>query len=348
MPTPLIVPTNVSGGGIALPRYRELLADELGFLQTTTVTTAATSGEARRVVLADELRDDEAGYGLLGTWLYVRTGVLAGTQRRILNDSEAGYQGTSSAVVLSRPLDAPLAVGTVVDITGPLPIKRHLGVKGLNDCVTEGLARCPAQAILTLELTGGSSNRLSLDDYPWLTHVDQILTISEYYGVVGANTAHPTTLPYSIATNGVSRELVLGRQYSADETVEIQATLSGDRLIYDGTTWDYRTENPGLHDDNDRAVIPEHWATTFGMSRALRFLYRWVRDNRQMNRDEKRDMLADLMIERQKWASACMVLRDQEFPRARATSGRPLIHGTVSGHGDGYPIESGASWGWSW
>jgi hypothetical protein len=113
-------------------------------------------------------------------------------------------------------------------------------------------------------------------------------------------------------------------------------------------TWGYRDSNPGLHDDNDRAAVPEHWVTTFGMSRALRFLYRWTRDRRDLDRQEKADMLGDLMIERQKWATACLVIREQEFPRARVTRGRPLVSGTTAAHGDGYPIESGAAWGWSW
>jgi hypothetical protein len=338
----------VAAGGTSLLTYRRALADELGMLHVMLVG-AASVGDTTRIVLADELRDDEAGHDFLGSpWVYVATGAQAGAQRRVLDQPETGYQGPAGALVVSRPFTAALAAGTTVEITSPLPVKRHLGIKGLNDCVNEALMRCPALATLTLELTGDdTSDRLALDDYPWLTHADQILEIDNLYGVTGAASSYPTGLPYSIVANGASRELVLGRQYSSGETIEIQVLLSGDRLVYDGSAWGY-PDVPGLQGDDDQAAIPEHWVTTFGMSRALRFLYRLTSQDRTLDPNERRARLADLMVERQKWANACMVLRDREFPRARVVSGRPLVSGTSMGYGDGYPVESGARTGWSW
>src|SRR5688572_13972666 len=101
------------------------LADELGWRTSTTATATASVGDTTRVVLADEVRDDEAGQGLVsGQWLYVRSGVLAPTQRRILRHN-AGHLGPMGAVTLSRPLSSALINGSAIDITSPLPVVRH-------------------------------------------------------------------------------------------------------------------------------------------------------------------------------------------------------------------------------
>jgi hypothetical protein len=352
--TVILIPSMTSSGvgeGIPLATYRDLLADEIGFKLETTVTTSADGGEGRRIVLADDFRDDEAGSTLVpggNAYLYVIDGAQAGSQSRIVSQADAGYQGVHGGVVLARPFGGRLAAGTSVLVTSPLPVKRYLTVKGLDDCINEALARVPAMATLTLTLTGAGTDTIPLADYPWIEHIDQILGQRDRYGTGDDPFWRSSALPSFINANNADRTLHLGRYYGVDETLELLITLPADRLIYNGLTWGY-PDDPGLHTDIHRAAVPERWVLTYGMSRALRFLYRHVRDDRRIPREEKVDLLGDLMIERQKWAQACMVLREHEFPRARVVYGEgALVSGTTSGGGDGYPIESGAAWGWSW
>jgi hypothetical protein len=331
MPHPLILPTDLSGGGIALPRYRQLLADELGFYLETTVTTTATNGEARRVVLADEFRDDESGSEIVtggGGYLYVRTGELAGSQGRLLSQSDAAYQGSRSAVVLSRPFEVPLTVGAVVAVTSPLPVKRYLTTKGLDDCVNEGLARCPAVATLTLE--GTDSDRLDITDYSFLTHADQILGVYDRYGVTDGNAAYLSGLPYRIDANATTRYLVLGRRYATDEPFEVQVSLPGDRLVYDGATWGTVDDNPGLHDENDRAAVPEGWVLAFSMIAALRFLERMVWHRNGVERQARLDAVAEIRERRAQWTASAARLRVLEFPRGPARPAASMVGGTTT------------------
>jgi hypothetical protein len=315
---PLILPSDLSGGGIPLRTYRNPLADELGFLLETSVRVAAAHTSARRVVLADDFRDDEAGSELLpggGGYLYVRTGDEAGTQNRIIATSEAGYDGPRGMVTLARPFAAPLAAGTVVEVTSPLPVKRYGGVKGLDDCINEALARLPVIARITL--TGSGYDQYSLEDYPWLTHEDQIVGI--YDRSSGASSLYalaPSAYGFRIDGDGVARTLVTERTYSAADTVELAVAVPGDRLIYDGAQWTYAAE-PGLQDENDRGAAPEHWVVAFGMVKALQFLERMVL-RQGGDREARLDAVREIRDRKDTWDLTAKRIMLHEFPRAVA------------------------------
>lgn len=352
MPVPLIVPADLSGGGIALPRYRTLLADELGFYLETSVTAAAAHGEARRVVLADDFRDDELGADLVpggGGYLYVRTGDLAGTQSRFVDRREAGYQGGRAAAVLARPLAAPLETGTAVCVTSPLPVKRYLAVKGLDDCVNEALARLPAVARLTL--TGAEANRIALGEYPFLTDADQILSVSDRSGVNADDAASPGGRPFRIDASGTTRHVVFERAYGTSETVEVALTLPGDRLVYDGASWSYVTDadaRPGLLGEAYRAAVPEHWVLAFGMVLALRFLERLALRRRDLERQERLDLVGEIRDRRAQWAATGLHLRLHEFPRPVSWQPSRAIGRTAGGgiveSGPGDPLWGDTAW----
>lgn len=346
MALPFIIPSSTLSvsSSSGLLTYRRALADELGMLHVMLVG-AASAGDTTRVVLADDLRDDEAGYALWGTpWVYVTTGAQAGAQRRVLDQMGTGYQGPAGALLVSRQFNAALLAGTTVEITSPLPVARHLGVKGLNDCVNEALARTPAVATLTLELTGGSTDSLSLDDYPWLTHEDQILSIRDRYGVVGVNAARSTGLPYRIDADGATRSLVFGRSYSPGETVEVRVSLPGDRLIYDGSAWAFATDDPGLQDDDDRAAVPDHWVLAFGMVAALRFLERLVARRRDIDKDERADMLGEIRERLAQWSITAQRLRLTEFPRGEPRRSASLLGTTLTRTDSTITDPTGSAW----
>jgi hypothetical protein len=318
MSTLIVSPATL--GGTTRRRYRETLADELGSRLETTVTQVAVAGEASRVVIADELRDDEQGWGWDDQmWAYVLDGDQADTQRRVIRQPEVGYRGADAMLLLSRPTDEALAVGDAIEVTSPLPSKTIGHVAGLNQIVDQALARLPAVATVTT--TGDGSDRLSLDGYPWLASDGQILGIYDRDGVTGTDAAQPSGLPFRIDADGATRHLAFGRSYSATETIEIRASLPGDHLIYDGSAWGYPTGTPGLLGEAYRAAVPEPWVLTFGMVLALRVLERLTARRRDIDRQTRMDLLAEIRGRLETWTDAQAWLLRTDIPRALARHG---------------------------
>jgi len=326
MPT-LIVPSAPPGGtGPTLATYRRRLADELGFWLQTATTATPSGGDPSRVVLADELRDDEVGYDLVGgLWLYVAWGGLAGTQRRIVRQADVGYQGALGAVVVSRPFSSPLAAGATIEITAPLPVKRHLQVKGLNDLVNEALARIWVEA--RLPIAGNGTASYDLAAYPWLTSVEQVRGIYDTRWAAPGQAAELSPWGYRLVTNGATRTLVTEDSYTAADTFEMAVLVRADRLVYDGAAWSYLT-TPGLIDDADQAAAPEAWVLAFGMVKALQYLTRLTLLDRALDQKTKQAMLADLLDRRRTWAAAAKQIKLESFPKPLAERTRPLVSGT--------------------
>ncbi len=329
---PIIIPASAtSGTGSTLATLRHRLADELGFYASTTVTSVAASGEAARVVLADELRDDEAGYEFLGMpWVYVVSGAQIGTQRRALGQPSVGYQGNYGGLFLSRPYAAALASGVTIEVTSPLPVKRHLAIKGLNDLVNEALARIWIEA--RISLTGNATRSYSLASYPWLQTYEQTRGIwdSRQYG-----TSYPTELSacrYRIATNGITRTLVADAIYATSETFELAVIVRADRLVYDGASWAYVAQNaaPGLLGDTYQAAAPEEWVVAIGMVKALQHLTKLTEAHRSLSDDERARVLTGIAQRRRVWALTAASIVADEMPRPLPERTEPLVMGAAS------------------
>jgi len=327
------LPADASGGGLSLATYTDRLADELGYRLITTVATEAASGEAQRVVLADELRDDEAGADLLGEpWLYVRTGDQFNTQNRVMTAPGIGYQGANSAVMLARPFAAPLEVGDTIVVTSPLPIKRFGLVKGLHDCVNEALALVWIKARLTF--TGNGTDSYSLAAYPFVQSYQQTR------GIYELQPHDPTLAPvlspyrYEIVHNGIERTLVTRRPYvyNSAETFYLDIAVRADRLVYDGASWIYVAANgtPGLQNETYLAAAPEEWVVAEGMCKALQFLTRYVMQNRRLSQDEKDALLADILPRRRTWAITALRIKHALYPQPLPERRETLVAG-VSG-----------------
>lgn len=318
MPIPLVIPADISAGGTSLPTYRRLLADELGVYLETTVSAAGQTVDARRVVLADELRDDEADADLGAPYLYVKTGAQAGSQRRIVAQPDVGYQGARGAVLLSRPLDAPLAVGDTVEISGPLPVTRIGTTKGLNDIVNEALARIKIHARLVF--TGTDAYEYPLAAYQSILSGDvvELLGISDTRG--WTNTVVPPEVRpygYRIVRNGVTNTLVTDALYSTTDTFYLDVSIYADRLIYDGLGWAYTQQDgrPGLQGDDDKAAAPEAWATAFGMVKALQQLDKLVSADASLSDAERTRQVTDILRRRRTWARAAGDIKANRFPK---------------------------------
>jgi hypothetical protein len=315
--------------GTTRRRYRRLLAEQLGRWIETSVSMTATANEPDRVVLVDEIRDDDMGspFGWPSdTWLYARDGAQADTQRRVLSQPDVGWQGPAGAVVLARPFDAALIGGTAIEVTSPLPCGDSNGIKGLNTLVDEGLRCCRVPVLLTFAGNGGYA--YSLEDYPWLFADGQTggLYDAAYLIVSDPPMRNPSST-YRIESNGVTRRLITeGRSYAADETFFIEAFVNADRFVMDSATgiWDYPT-TPGLAGDLWQAAAPEHWVLAFGMVRALDVLTRTVRRRRDLSREEKAEWMAEILESRRVWYRAARRIQIYELPRPMPARFEPMV-----------------------
>lgn len=322
--TVIILPSaSLTGAGPTLLRLRQVLADQLGSFHATTAT-AASGGDPSRIVLAEELRDDEVGYDLAaGMWLYVRTGAQAGSQRRIVAQPGVGYQGPLGALVLSRPLAAPLVTGDVVEVTSPLPVRRSAGRKGLNDCITEALERLWVEAQISLTGNGTDHHDLSVYRYVELG-APQILGTSDSRWAGSTMAARRSPGAAEIVTNGVTRTLVTDAVYGASETFTLDVVVRADRLVYDGTSW-YYPATPGLQGDAWQTAAPERWVVTLAMVKALQELTKQAMADRGTTREEKALVLADLADKRATWASAAKDILLYDVPKALPQRGTPFM-----------------------
>jgi hypothetical protein len=326
-PITIIAPGTVTGTGYTLQRYYRRLADELGFYLPTVTTAQASVGEASRIALSTELRDDEMGYDFLGgPWLYAASGAQAQTQRRIISRPEAGYQGSVGAVMVSRPFDAALATATQIEITSPLPVRRHLAVKGLVECINEALMLLRVEAILSVQGDGGYEHDLAA--YPFLTNTNQILSFDDTVYLNPTYPAQPTPWGYEIQTSGADHTLVTQKAYSSGETFQMRVVVRADRLVYDGVNWVYRDNDdaPGLQGDDWMAAAPEQWVLAFSMVKALQYVTRLLVRDRTMDPDEKKLLLAtDILPRRQQWALAAARIKTEEMPRPTVKRQEPMV-----------------------
>lgn len=323
----IVVPSLSSAVGTTRRRYRNRLAQELGRWMETTVAQGAPVGETGRVVLADEFRDDDAGtpFGWpADSWLYVRDGEQADTQRRVVSEPGTGWQGPAGAVTLARPLDGTLEGGTAVELTSPLPCGDSNGIKGLNTLIDEGLRCCRVRVLL--EFTGNGGYAYDLDDYPWLYHEGQTGGIYDAsYLVVSDPPMRNPSSTYRIESNGVTRRLITDlRSYADSETFAVEAFVRADLLVYDTSSWTY-PDTPGLAGDLWQAAAPEHWVIAFAMVKALDVLTRMVRQRRDLSREDRADWLAEIIESRRTWFAAARAIQIYELPRTPVGRVEPMV-----------------------
>lgn len=321
---PLIIPSSSTGTGTSptLPQSRNRLADELGFRLSTIVSDTGDNGDAARVVIADELRDDEMAEAQM-PWLYVNDGVSAGIQRRLVSQPGVGYQGNLGAVVLSRPFSASLTAGTNITLTAPLPVKRHLGVLGLDDCINQALALIWVPARLTL--TGNGTYTYDLSAYPWLDLAD--LQTRGVYDSMAWGLAFPSQLsPYTarIVSNGAARTLTVDVLYSTADTFYLDVVVRADVLIYDGTAWAYAT-TPGLLGDAYQTAAPAQWVHVFAMMKSLQQQRKMLQ--MRPNPDPKLHAytVAEVQQRINTWAMAAVKIIREQFPKKLADRTEPMV-----------------------
>lgn len=300
----------VTGTGPTLADYVEALGEQLGTYVEHTVSAVGSGGEAARHVYLSEMIDDEEGRARFGGYYcYAKSGAQAGNQRRILQE---GYEGPLGALVLSRKWAAALAQGTTVALTEPLPVREHLGVKGLRDLVNEALARIWIDA--RISFTGNGTYQTDLSSYPWLRSVEQTRGIYDSLWAASGEAPALSQQDYRFDVNGAARTLVTDEAYTTADTFYLAALVRGDTLIYDGASWAY-TATPGLINDTDQGAAPIHHVVALGMVKGLRYLMRQARSDARLSAAEKRETIADLADRLRPWKTAASRIILEEFPK---------------------------------
>lgn len=258
MPVPLIVPTTESGGGASgtlrasLKAYRRALASALGPFGVYPITGAATGGDAARAILSSGLADDqEARDYFAGSYAYVATGAQAGNQRTVLAES---YEGPLGSLLVSSPFAAVLAIGSEVELSSPLPAKRHLNRIGLNDLVNEALRALPvihrvALVATSESTTGQAAATYRLDSLPF-----PVRGVTEVYGPVSTANGlpRPTGQRWSFRQDAHAPTLELTSPFAVGKTFWVDLVRPADTWIKSGAAWGDSTV--GLSGDSDLAL----------------------------------------------------------------------------------------------
>jgi hypothetical protein len=309
-----------AASGVALTAYRSALADQLGLYDGTLVVTALGSGpDGRRYLILDGLRDDEAARDAwAGGYAYAHTAPV-GTQFKLLGQ---GYHGQFGAVAVANPPASAVPIGTAVELSSPLPIKRRGAILGIDDLINIALRRCPVRA--RLHFTGDATREHSLLGYPFVESEDDILGLYDTlsYGIAGAP-LEPSDWGFRLTADGASKTLVTDATYASGAAFDAEVLVKGDRLVNDGTGWLYPT-TPGLLDDAYQAAVPLAWVVAFGMVEGIKELMKLVRMDRSLDRAERAVRLTELAAEAVHWGRSANRIAVAEFPKltTRRTVGR--------------------------
>lgn len=313
---------STTASGIALPAYRNPLADQLGLYDGgLSVASLASGPDANRYIIVDGLRDDEAQRDQWsGGYLYAQTSPTSGTQLKILS---TGMHGRYGALAVANPPTVAIPAGTPIILSWPLPIKRYAGIKGIDDLVNEALAR--TRVLARISFVGDATQSHSLIDYLFIATDDDVRTMydSTIYGPAYPLT--PSPYGFHVDTNGATRTLVTDYTYPAGFTFEIEVSVRGDLLVYDGSGWLYPT-TPGLLDDTYQAAAPEPWVTAFGMGKGIQQLQKMVRADRSVPGAERSERLAELQQQFQHWSGVAhrVSVNDMPPPAVRGRQNAPM------------------------
>lgn len=302
------------------------VADTVGFRVGTVVTDTPAAGETGRVVLSDELRDDEVGYDLMASgWLYVASGTQAQTQRRMVGEPEAGYQGPAAAVVVSRPFDLAPVGGDVIHVTSPLPMRRHLGVPGYREAINAGLALIWIE--VRWAITGNGTDSYGLDEIAGYVQRGELQLVGLADTRSGADDDAPrrSSDPIRVVTSGAQHTLVVPTLYSTSQTFYLDTLLRADRLIWDGAGWQLRAPGvaPGLQNDTDECACPDDWAYTFGVWKAYEAQHRLLELRNGIAPEDRARADAYLTRQRASWAAAARGIKAFEMARPLIPPARP-------------------------
>jgi hypothetical protein len=301
-----MVPADLAGAGPTLREYRADLGETLGLYQHIMVTSISASGEAARLISAEELRDDEEQpLQFVGAYAYAVDGLQAGQQRRVLKQR---FDDPFDTLMLARPFAAPLAVGTSVEVTWPLPVKKLSAVKGLNDIVNEALDRC--RVVGRLPLVGDDTRSFNLAATPFISSEEDTNGIYDWQSTM-QTTDPPALSPhgYSLRVDGRTVSLQTDYRYASGDPFELAVFTTGKNLIGQNGIWGYSTT--GLVHDDDQGAVPLYWVRAFGMVKAIDHLLLLARRDPALMTDQQQ---AEWLATRARWLATAAKIVVDEFP----------------------------------
>lgn len=327
---PFILTPGAAGGttatGTRFDAAWRAVADQLGEWAPLTVAAGASLGvhpDADRQVLALGLTaDGQRPRRLDGFWAYVVDGAHAGETRMVL---ETTYDGPYGSVLVDRSFadgdgaGDVLAEGTQVDLTSPLPVGRHLGVKGIKDCVREALHLITIET--RLALVGAGMSSYPLGDYGYITLGDQVDSIWEQGSVHGAYVAGWNQ--GTVAVDGADLALVTDAAIPTGRPYQVRVLRPADTLVRTDGVWGVSATGPV--NAADEVVPPLRWITAFGMVKALRACVTLTQRRRDLAVAERRELIADYELRLQTWAAAAADIKRFEVPRATPRRVVPLV-----------------------
>lgn len=325
MPVPIVFPSASVGAGVTRRVIRRDIADQIGEYALCTVSAQASPAaavEPERWVFLTELESDGLDFARLdGFWLYVATGDQAGQVRRVL---EGQYHGDVGALQVDRPFADVLADGTEVELTDSLPGGRIGTTKGINECINEGLARVLVEA--RLALTGNGTRSINLADYSgFLKAGDQINGLYDTLWF-GSSSDEPYELSghgARVQTDGGTLTLITDYTYGTDTSFQAAVIRPGHTLVYSGGAWGNSTV--GLQADDHAAAVPLHWIRAFGCRQAIKHMIVLAQRDKRLDRDERRERVADLRAMLNPWIGAAFSIKMDEFPRPLAQPTPSLV-----------------------
>jgi hypothetical protein len=242
---PLIVPGSSTSRGVSLLRYRQRLADSLGYYATARVSQLAASLEGERRILTSDFISDQASPDRFdGLFVYVLDGLQAGAVRQLVGGT---YDGTLGALVVDRPFDAALAVGTHVEL-GVLPASRYLGQAGFREVINLALEELTVIDRVSITATA-QTIEYSLANYPW-----PIKGVGKLYDPRTSTTdrLRETSQPWSFTNDAESPLLTLNSAYAAGDVFILELHRPASTRIRQGGAWGDSLD--GLVDDSDEAL----------------------------------------------------------------------------------------------
>lgn len=307
--------------GTALPQYRAALANELltKYDGNLTVSALGSGPDAARYIIINELRDDEAMRDFwAGGYLYAHT-APTGVQMKILGQ---GAHNQFGALAVANPPSPAIPVGTRIQLSQPLPIKRHVGIKGIDDYVNEALAI--SRVLARISLTGDGTRDQSLAGYPFIRSEVDIRAIYDTRDVGASEPVELSSSGFRLDASGAAMTLVTEATYDASETFQMEVFVRGDYLVFDGSGWLYPT-TPGLLDEDYRAAVEEHWVVAFGMVKGLTQLRKLVMADPKIDRAEKNEQIGDLTGRLRSWRARANRIVANEFPKPIARRRPSLV-----------------------
>lgn len=346
---PLIFPGGTStGSGTPFVSAWRAIADELGEYTTITVADEATLAvhpDADRQILSEQLTaDQKSARRFDGFWAYVVDGAHAGSTRMALETTFDGPYG--SLLVDRRFLDGngnsdPLAANVEVDLTSPLPVGRHLTLKGIKDAVLDALRMFYVDTRLSLVGTGSRS--IDLGDSAFIALGAQVDSVWQRRG---------STEPYEqrandarVVQDGAALTLVTDVAIPSGEVFQLRVLRRPFTLVKTSGTWGVSTTGPV--NATDEIPAPLHWIKAWGMVQALKACIVHTRRDMSLTSEQKRERIDGeygythrLRI----WTRACRQIKaSDEYPKLSPRRKAGLISGVF----EDYATPSGtAVTGW--